>query len=321
MKQKIKSKIMFNKITTLTQFILSEEKKQPDASGDFTLLLIHIQEIGKIIASHIKRTGLVDIVGKTGNVNAYDEEVQKLDEYSNKLFVDVLSETGLVSWIASEELKDPILVNKNGKYMVFFDPLDGSSNIDINVNIGSIFSIYKTCDTPLQKGSEQIAAGYILYGTSVMFVYTAGNSVNGFTLDPSIGSFILSHPNIKIPEKGNIYSLNESNLEKTNEKTQKYIKDLKHEGYKSRYVGAMVADLHRTLIKGGIFLYPTDSKNINGKLRLMFEVNPFSYIVKIAGGESISQDNNPLNIEPQKIDQRVPIIIGSKYEVEKYINN
>lgn len=304
---------MFHNITTLTQFIIEEEKKNPQAQGDFSLLLINIQEIGKIIASHIKRTGLVDIIGKTGNVNAYDEEVQKLDEYSNKLFVDVLSKTGLVSWIASEELPDPILVNKNGKYMVFFDPLDGSSNIDVNINIGSIFSIYKTENNPLQPGNKLIASGYILYGPSVMLVYATENSVNGFTLDPSIGSFILSHKNIKIPEKGNIYSINEAMSDDWNDKTKKYINFLKSQKYKARYVGSMVADIHRTLIKGGVFLYP------GNKLRLNFEINPMGFLIKAAGGDVISEGKNPLELIPDKIDQKIPVIIGSKFEIKNYL--
>jgi fructose-1,6-bisphosphatase I len=311
---------MFHNITTLTQFIIEEEKNNPNAHGDFTLLLINIQEIGKIIASHIKRTGLVDIVGKTGNVNAYDEEVQKLDEYSNKLFVDVLSKTKLVSWVSSEELPDPILINREAKYMVFFDPLDGSSNIDVNINIGSIFSIYKTEENPLQPGKKQIAAGYILYGPSVMFIFTTGNTVDGFTLDPSIGSFILSHKNIQIPQKGEIYSVNESNVSKSSKKIQDYVAKLKSENYKSRYVGSMVADIHRTLIKGGVFMYPADEKNTNGKLRLMFEVNPMSMLIEKAGGLVIDENgNDPMENEVLKVDQKSSVIMGSKLDVEKYL--
>lgn len=311
---------MFHDITTLTQFIIEQQQKHTGAKGDLSLLLINIQEIGKIIASHIKRTGLVDIIGKTGNVNAYDEEVQKLDEYSNKLFVDVLSKTGLVSWVSSEELPDSILINKNAKYMVFFDPLDGSSNIDVNINIGSIFSIYKTEENPLQKGTKQIAAGYILYGPSVMFVFTTGDTVDGFTLDPSIGSFILSHPDIKIPQKGEIYSVNESNVSKSSERIQNYVAKLKSENYKSRYVGSMVADIHRTLVKGGVFMYPADEKNTNGKLRLMFEVNPMSMLIEKAGGLSIDENGkNPMENEVLKVDQKSPVIMGSKLDVEKYL--
>lgn len=313
---------MYQKITTLTEFILAEERKFKQATGSFTLLLTHIENAAKIIASHIKKSGLVDILGQTGETNAYQEEVQKLDSFSNQLIIDLLSSTGHVGSLASEELEKPIEIDKkNGQYNVFFDPLDGSSNIDVNINIGTIFSIYRDNVNLLQPGSKQVASGYIIYGSSVMFVYSCGNGVNGFTLDPSIGSFILSHPNIKIPESKSIYSINEGNYELFDESLKKYLTSIKKEEkpYKARYVGSMVADVHRTLIKGGIFIYPQDKKNPNGKLRLMFEVNPLSFIMKQAGGNAVSNSKNPLEIIPEKLEQRVPIVMGSEKEVEKYL--
>lgn len=313
---------MYQKVITLTEFILAEERKFKNASGNFTLLLTHIENAAKIIASHIKKSGLVDIIGETGEKNIYKEEVQKLDVFSNQLLVDILSSTGHVGALASEELENPIEIDKRkGEYNVFFDPLDGSSNIDVNINIGTIFSIYRNHSTLLQKGGKQVAAGYIIYGSSVMFIYSYGNGVNGFTLDPSIGSFILSHPNIKVPESKSIYSINEGNYELFDDRLKKYLSDLKkgEKPYKARYVGSMVADVHRTLLKGGIFLYPSDSKNQNGKLRLMFEVNPMSYLVKQAGGAATSNGKNPLAIQPESLEQRVQIALGSTKEIEKLL--
>lgn len=312
---------MFNKVITLTEFILNEERRFREATGSFTLLLTHIENAAKIIASHIKRSGLVDILGQTGNKNAYNEDVQKLDEFSNQLLIDMLSETGQIAHIASEELPEPIVIDKNGKYNIFFDPLDGSSNIDVNISVGTIFSIYHNHSTLLQKGRKQIASGYIIYGSSVMFVYTYGNGVNGFTLDPGIGSFLLSHPKITIPEKKNIYSINEGNFDLYKEPVRKYLNSIKHEEkpYKARYVGSMVADIHRTILKGGIFLYPEDEKQPYGKERLMFESNPLSFIVEQAGGLAISNGKSPLDITPESMEQKIPIVLGSKLEVEKYL--
>ena len=312
---------MFEKVTTLTEFIIGEERKFKNATGNFTLLLTHIENAVKIIASHIKRSGLVDILGQTGEKNVYNEDVQKLDKFSNDLLIDILSNSGQVANLASEELEKPISVDKKGKYNVFFDPLDGSSNIDSNINIGTIFSVYHNDGNLLQPGKRQVASGYIIYGSSVMFVYTYGNGVNGFTLDPSIGSFLLSHPDIKTPEAKNIYSINEGNYGMFEPSMQKYLIALKKEEkpYKARYVGSMVADVHRTLLKGGIFIYPQDSKHPDGKLRLMFEVNPLSFIMQQAGGTAISNGRNPLGILPDKLEQRVPIVMGSKKEIDKYL--
>lgn len=312
---------MLKHVPTLTDTILEEQKKNPNAKGNLTLILTQIEEAAKIITSHANRTGLVDILGKTGNKNAYDEEVQKLDEFSNNLLVKTLFESGQVYAVASEELPDILYSpNKTGDYVVFFDPLDGSSNIDVNGPIGTIFSIYHKNDNVLQKGNKQIAAGYILYGPSTVFVYASQYSINGFTLDPSIGSFLLSFPNIKIPQKGNIYSINEGNHELFDEQTKKYLAHLKNsKSHKARYIGSMVADMHRTLLKGGIFLYPSDSKNKEGKLRLLFEVNPMAFLIEKAGGMAISNGENPLDITPTAVDHKVPIVIGSKGNVEEFL--
>ncbi|MFA5136780.1 MAG: class 1 fructose-bisphosphatase [Patescibacteria group bacterium] len=312
---------MYNKVKTLTEFIVAEEKKFTQATGAFTLLLTHIENAAKIIASHVKRSGLVDILGKTGEKNAFDEEVQKLDEFSDRLLVDILSQSGYIGHIGSEEMEEAICVDKKGKYNVFFDPLDGSSNIDININIGTIFSIYHNDSSLLQAGKKQIAAGYIIYGPGVMFVYSCGQGVNGFTLDPSVGSFLLSHENIRVPESKSLYSINDGNVELFEESTKKYLADIKKEEkpYQSRYVGTMVADVHRTLLKGGIFMNPANKKKPDGKLRLMYEVNPMSYLMIQAGGDATSRGQNPLDIKPQSLSQRVPIAMGSKKEIEKYL--
>lgn len=318
---------MFQKVTTLTEFLLAEEQKVPNATGSFTLLMTQIENAAKIIASHVKKAGLVDIMGATGEKNAYEEEVQKLDQFSNDLLVDTLKSSGQVYAMGSEELEEPIFVGKNsGDYMVFFDPLDGSSNIDVNINVGTIFSIYHKNDELLQPGKNQVAAGYVLYGSSVMLVYSSGSGVHGFTLDPSIGSFLLSHPNMQIPKDGDIYSLNESYYNRYDPYLQNYIKSVKEEDkekgkpYKMRYAAAMVADIHRILLKGGIFIYPENSKNPNGKLRLMYEVNPMSYLVLQAGGAATSKGNNPLDIIPHKLSERAPIALGSEKMVQDFLS-
>ena len=310
---------MVNRWITLTEHILNEERNIPQATGKLTLILNQIAEASKIIASHVKNSGLVNIEGKSGTKNIYDEEVQKLDTFSNDLLVDLLTEVGFVNMIASEEIEKPIILNNKGEYSVFFDPLDGSSNIDTNISIGTIFSIYKNIDNKLQKGASQVAAGYIVYGSSVMFIYTCNGPVNGFTLDPSIGSYLLSHPNIKTPETTNEYSINEGNFNFYDEEVKNYLKRLKEKPYRMRYVGSMVADIHRILLKGGIFLYPSDKNQPNGKLRLMFEVNPMALIIERAGGKAYGKNQNPLDIQPTDVHQRVPIIMGSKSEVEKFM--
>lgn len=312
---------MFTKPTTLTEFILQEEKKFKHATGSLTLLLTQIENAGKIVASHIKKTGLVDIIAETGTKNVFAEEVKKIDDFSNELLVDTLTASGQVGNLASEEMEEEIVVDKKGHYNIFFDPLDGSSNIDVGITVGTIFSIYHNSGELLQQGSKQVAAGYILYGTSVMFVYTHGAGVNGFTLDPSVGSFLLSHPDMKIPQKGSMYSINEAYSPWWDEATKKYIDAVKSAGYKSRYVGCLVADGHRTLIKGGIFLYPADKKSPQGKLRLMYEVNPFAFIIEQAGGKAVSGKGSPLDILPTNLHQRVSIALGSPDDVNQYLSH
>lgn len=312
---------MVNRWTTLTEFILKEEQAIPGATGRLTLLLNQIAEGSKIIASHVKKSGLIDIIGKTGVTNSYDEEVQKLDEFANNLLIDILSGSGQVAMIGSEEL-DRILEVKDtkGEYTVFMDPLDGSSNIDTNASTGTIFSIYHKKDGDLPQGAKQVAAGYVTYGSSVMMVYTCGQHVNGFTLDPAIGSFLLSHPNMQIPKTKKEYSINEGYSEALDEPLKKYLAEIKKsKNYKLRYIGSMVADVHRILIKGGIFFHPKDIKNPSGKLRLMVEVNPMSLLVSRAGGKAYANGVDPLTISPEDLGQRVPIVLGSEDEVEKYM--
>lgn len=305
---------------TLTEHILKEEQKFPGASGNLSLLLTQLAEASKIIASHVKNSGLIDIEGLAGKKNVYQEEVKKLDELANDLLVDILSESGQVYAIASEELEEPKRIkNSKAEYAVFFDPLDGSQNVDNNNPLGTIFSIYKKGANFLQRGKNQIAAGYILYGSSVMWVYTAGGNVNGFTFDPSIGSFLLSHPDIRIPEKGKAYGINEGNYNLFDKNLQKFLQWLKEKPYRLRYVACMVADVHRFLMNGGIFMYPADKNAPNGKLRLMFEVNPMAYVITKAGGLAVTTNSNPLDIAPVDLHQRTPVVLGGPYEVKKYL--
>jgi fructose-1,6-bisphosphatase I len=314
---------MYKPVTTLTDFVLEEERRNKNATGNFTMLFTHIENAVKIIASHVRMSGLVDIMGATGAKNVFGEEVQKLDEFANKLMVDNLRNSGHVYAVISEEMEHPAYAKEGqkGAYVVFIDPLDGSSNIDTNCPTGTIFSIYKTDgDNLLQPGSKQVAAGYAIYGSSAMLVYSAGNGVNGFTLDPNIGSFLLSHPNIKIPQKGKIYSINEGYDSFYDEGVKSYLAHLKENGgYTARYVGSGVADAHRTLIKGGIFLYPANKKQKEGKLRLMLEVNPFAFLVEQAGGMAVGfGKESPLAITPTKIHERCPLVMGSREDVELY---
>lgn len=315
---------MYKAVTTLTDFVLNEEKKHKKTTGSFTMLITHIENAVKIIASHVKASGLVDIMGATGAKNVFGEEVQKLDEFANRLLVDTLKNSGQVYALVSEEMEKPVFAKEGyaGEYIVYFDPLDGSSNIDTNCPTGTIFSIYKADgNNLLQEGRKQIAAGYVIYGSSVMLVYSAGNGVNGFTLDPSIGSFLLSHPGIRVPERGNIYSINEGYESLYSEGLNSYLAYLKANGnYTARYVGSGVADAHRTLIKGGIFLYPENKKHKEGKLRLMLEVNPLAFLVEQAGGAALgSGKKSPLTVLPTKIHQRSPLVMGSREEVELYL--
>lgn len=309
---------------TLTEFILQEERKFKNARGSFTLLLTQIENAAKIITSHVRRNGIVDMKGSAGKNNIYDEDVQKLDVFSNDTIIRTLKESGQVYALGSEELDEIMYVKDHpGEYNVFFDPLDGSSNIDTSVTIGTIFSIYHKSNDVLQPGNKQIAAGYIVYGTNVMFVYSCGYGVNGFTLDPSIGSFLLTHPDMRVPEDGTIYSINEAYDKYYSDSIRNYLQHIKQNksGYKARYVGSMIADVHRTILKGGIFLHPEHhNKKPLGNLRLMFEVNPLSFIMKQAGGMVTTGRQNPLDVIPESISQKSPIIMGSKKNVEEYLS-
>lgn len=321
---------------TLTRHIFESEKKYPGATGELSALLHELSLAAKVISLEVNKAGLVDILGFTGGSNVHGEQVKKLDVFAHEMLFKAMDHGGHLCAMASEEEEDIIHIpdhHKRGKYVLLFDPLDGSSNIDVNVSIGTIFSIYKriskddgspgTIEDCLQPGIKQVAAGYIVYGSSTIFVYTAGNGVYGFTLDPAFGEFLLSHNNIKIPEEGNIYSLNEGNYKYWRTGLKKYIKylqDADDEGrkpYSSRYIGSMVADIHRNLIYGGIFIYPSDKRNPNGKLRLMYECNPMAFIIEQAGGRAIDGSKRIMEIEPHYLHQRVPIYIGSKNAVDK----
>lgn len=309
----------------LNRFILEEERRYPNATGSLSLALTAVESAAKIIAAHVRMAGLADILGKSGSINVFGEEVQRLDVFSNNLMVQHLSDSGQFFALASEEMEEVIFPEKgrNGKYIIAFDPLDGSSNIDVNVNVGTIFSIHRknrgSIEDFLVAGKEQVAAGYILYGTSTMLVYTTGNGVNGFTLDPSVGLFLLSHPDIKIPSRGKIYSINESNYHNWDQRLQKYVDNLKARGYTSRYAGAMVADVHRILIRGGIFSYPADIKNKKGKLRLIYEASPMAFIIEQAGGRATTGEEDLLNIKPSQIHEKTPVFLGSKEDIEELL--
>lgn len=334
------------KLTTLNQFIIRQQAQFPDATGNFSCLLHHIGIAAKKVNREVNKAGLADILGKYGRDNVQGEEQQKLDVYANEVFTMELEACGECCGLASEENEDTILFNeslsRDAKYVFCVDPLDGSSNIDVNVSVGSIFSIYKRISpigapaTPedfLQKGSEMIAAGYVMYGSSTMLVYSSGNGVNGFTLDPSIGEFCLSHPDIKTPADGKIYSINEGNYEKFSVGVKKYIKYCQEKDskskrpYTSRYIGSLAADFHRNLLKGGIFMYPSTDSHPNGKLRLVYECNPIAFIAEQAGGVATSGDKRILDIEPTSIHERVPLFVGSKnmmkklHEFLKFFNN
>lgn len=322
----------FMKQTTLVQH-LQHQQKLLGATGEFTTLMNEILVAAKIISLEVNKAGIGgDMLGVTGNINVHGEEVQKLDEFANSTFANIVEKSGTVCAITSEEMEEPVIVpeEKAGKYIFMMDPLDGSSNIDVNVSIGTIFSIYQkkspgipvTKDDLLQKGADQIAGGYIVYSSSTMFIYSSGNGVHGFTLDPSIGEFFLSHPDMKIPTQGNIYSVNEGNQIIWDDKQVNIVNYFKEfdattkRPYKGRYIGSMVSDFHRTLLKGGIFMYPKDNKNPNGKLRFSFEASPLAFIVENAGGRASTGKERILDIVPSDIHQCVPLYIGSCADVK-----
>ncbi len=324
-----------NKITTLDEFIIHHEKLQSDSTGRLTSVLRDIGIAAKIVNREVNKAGLVNILGIEGSSNASGDQVQKLDLFANEKFIKCLSNSGECAAIVSEENQQiihlPKVKDKKPGYLVVMDPLDGSSNIDVNVSVGTIFGIYKirgeetevTKESFLQKGSDIIAAGYVLYGTSTMLVYTTGNGINGFTLDPSIGEFCLSHPNIKIPDRGNYYSVNQGYYLKFDVEMRRYIDYCCDLNLRLRYIGSMVSDVHRMLFQGGIFLYPNTRKYPQGKLRLLYECVPMSMVVEQAGGRAInSKLQQILDVEPQDIHQRSTIVIGSPEmitEMEEFI--
>ncbi len=323
---------------TLEQFIIEREKDAPGSKGQFSRLLRDIAVAAKIVDRDVRKAGLVDLFGATGAINVQDEEQKKLDVLAHEEFVRALRRGGEVCLIGSEEHAEaiPLLFDDcQGKYVVLFDPLDGSSNIDVNVSIGTIFSIYRvpddhvgrvTMESALQCGRKQVAAGYVVYGSSTILVYTTGNGVNGFTLDPSIGEFLLSHPNIRTPDRGRIYSINEGNYNSWDDGLKRYIKWMQKEDpsdpdrpYTTRYIGSFVADFHRNLMKGGVYIYPSNTRDPNGKLRLMYEANPMAMIVEQAGGRAETGSGPILDVEPQALHDRTPVYIGSPSMVEDAI--
>jgi fructose-1,6-bisphosphatase I len=323
---------------TITEHILRQQRENPEATGAFTNLLHELIVAAKVISREVNKAGLVDILGGTGEINVQEEAVQKLDIFANRVIIERMRHVGQLCCMGSEELADPIDIPAaypKGNYVLLFDPLDGSSNIDVNVSIGTIFGIYRKSSEEksrdyllsdlLQPGYRQVAAGYFIYGSSTIMVYTTGDGVHGFTLYPSVGEFLLSHDNIRIPSKGKIYSVNEGNYAYWDNRTRSLVDHFKGVGkesgkpYTSRYVGSLVADFHRNLLKGGIFMYPADQKDPkrpSGKLRLMLEANPLAMVVEQAGGYASDGRGPILKIDPTDLHQRVPLYIGSKEDVE-----
>jgi len=320
---------------TLGEFIIENQSAFKYSSGELSSLINSIRLAAKVVNHEVNKAGLVDILGAAGDVNIQGENQQKLDVYANNKFIQTLINRNIVCGIASEEEDDFITINSQdenhqNKYVVLIDPLDGSSNIDVNVSVGTIFSIYRRVTpvgTPvtlkdfLQKGNQQVAAGYVIYGTSTMIVYTTGAGVNGFTLNPAIGTFYLSHPNMEFPKDGKIYSVNEGNYTHFPQGVKNYIKYCQMEEgdrpYTSRYIGSLVSDFHRNMIKGGIYIYPKSSVNAAGKLRLLYECNPMAFIAEQAGGKASDGFMRILDIEPTELHQRVPFFCGSMNMVEK----
>lgn len=322
-----------NQLLSLFEFIHQKEQGFPYASGELSQLLRGISLASKIINREVRVAGLSNILGSTGYYNVQGEEVKKLDEFANEAMIRCLSATQSVCLMGSEENETVIHANPQAKYIVLFDPLDGSSNIDVNINIGTIFSIYRrTSENSIdekdcfQGGVKQVAAGYIIYGSSTMLVYTTGAGVNGFTLEPSIGEYFLSHPDIEMPEKSNTFSINEGNSWGFDEPLKNYLNYIKVDDkatkrpYKARYVGSLVADFHRTLLKGGIFIYPATKKEPKGKLRLLYEANPIAWLAEQAGGLATDGSQPILHKIPSQLHERTPLIVGSKQEIELFLS-
>jgi fructose-1,6-bisphosphatase I len=327
-------KIHTMNVKTLGQFIIEKQADFPYAKGELSRLLRDISIAAKIVNREVNKAGLVDILGETGETNIQGERVKKLDVFANDQFIAALKAGGEVCAIASEE-NDEIIpidseISKSAKYVVAIDPLDGSSNIDVNVSVGTIFSVYRrislsgpgTLEDFMQRGTEQVAAGYIIYGSSCMLVYTTGKGVNGFTLDPSIGEFCLSHPNMQTPKNGKVYSINEGNYLHFPDGVKKYLKYCQEEDlatnrpYSSRYIGSGVADIHRNLITGGVYIYPTTTKSPNGKLRLLYECNPLAYVIEQAGGKATTGGKRIMEVPIKELHQRTPLFLGSSNMVD-----
>ncbi|MCB9224996.1 MAG: class 1 fructose-bisphosphatase [Crocinitomicaceae bacterium] len=327
-------------VTTLGEFIIEKQMDFPGSSGEFSRLLSAIRLASKIVSQQVNKAGLLsNILGAAGNENIQGEQQQKLDVYANDQFIKAITKRKVVCGITSEENDDFLAINNEGSYIIAMDPLDGSSNIDVNVSIGTIFSIYKrispvgttvTKEDFLQPGTAQLAAGYVIYGSSTMLVYTTGNGVNGFTYDPGMGVFVLSHPDMKIPQKGKIYSMNEGNFYKSSKGVQEFIKYAQKidpdtdRPYTGRYIGSLVADFHRNLIKGGLYLYPATTSSPNGKLRLLYECNPLAFIAEQAGGKASTGRGRIMEIMPKELHQRAPYFVGSEdmvNKIEEFIAN
>jgi fructose-1,6-bisphosphatase I len=318
---------------TLGEFIIEKQQDFPGSSGDLSRILSAIRLASKIVSQQVNKAGLArHILGGAGTDNIQGEAQQKLDVYADERFIEALNNRGNVCGIGSEENDEFIELHKDGKYIILMDPLDGSSNIDVNVSVGTIFSVFKRVSEVgssvelkdfLQKGTEQVAAGYVLYGSSTMMVYTTGNGVNGFTYDPGIGVFFLSHPDMLFPNKNKIYSMNEGNLQRSSKGVQDYINycqevDKKtNRPYTGRYIGSLVADFHRNLIKGGIYIYPATDKSPKGKLRLLYECNPLAFLTEQAGGKASDGRDRIMEIKPTELHQRVPYFVGNTDMVEK----
>ena len=328
---------MTSEIITIERHILDQQRFFPRATGEFTYLLYDIALAAKIISREVSKAGLAEILGLAGEVNVQGEQVMKLDVFANETMIRMNDHTGRLCAMASEENPDVIPIPERfpcGKYVLIFDPLDGSANIDVNVSIGTIFSIHRkvsderrgTLEDFLQPGYKQVAAGYILYGSSTMMVYTTGQRVHGFTLDPSVGEFLLSHPNIQIPPRGKYYSVNEGNYHYWSEGVRRYVDYLKASDeatgrpYSGRYIGTLVADFHRNLLAGGLFMYPADTRDPEkprGKLRLLYEAAPLAFIVEQAGGRASDGTQDIMHIQPESLHQRVPLFIGSREGVDE----
>jgi fructose-1,6-bisphosphatase I len=320
-------------IITAQQHILEQQQSVPEARGMFSWLLSGITLATKMIQAKIRHAGLLDVLGSAGDTNVQGETQQKLDVYANQALLHCLGLRDSVAILVSEENEEPVVFDRapeTGHYIVVFDPLDGSSNIDVNVSVGTIFSIFRMPEVHhdanaavLQPGVKQVAAGYVVYGSSTILVYTAGRGVFGFTLDPTIGAYVLSHENLRMPQQGSFYSVNEANANAFPEVYRDYITCLRNSGlgreYSLRYVGSLVADFHRTMLKGGVFMYPPTRSYPRGKLRLLYEANPLAFIAEQAGGMATDGERSVLSIQPCEIHQRTPFVVGSRVEVEEFL--